>query len=192
MEITDIKENIEVEPDTFIFTGSLNSFQNQNNLNYFIKNIWIPFSAKVPEAKLYITGDKEEILLYKLNMTKELLSKYNIVNLGFVDDIKQTISSKQFVVSPTLYGSGIRLKVLEALSLKKVTFVSDIDYQMASCFKDMENIVHYSNFEDFYNKYLKLKEENSLLNQIENSGYNLVSEFFNWEKYAKDVEKELK
>lgn len=191
MEINDIQDNIEVEENSFIFTGSLNSFQNQNNLNYFIKNIWIPFSRRVPEAKLYITGNKEETLLAKLDMSKEMLAKYNIVNLGFVDDIKKTILSKQFVISPTLYGSGIRLKVLEALSLKKVVFVSDIDYEMASCFKDMENIVHYSNFEDFYSKYQRLKNDKSLCDKIEQNAYNLVSEFFNWNRYVEKVVKEI-
>ena len=184
MELANIKETFEIEHNSFIFTGSLKSFQNQNNLNYFIKNIWIPFSIKVPEAKLYVTGNKEDFLLSKLNMSKEILTEHNIINLGFVDDIKQTILSKQFVVSPTLYGSGIRLKVLEALALKKVTFVSDIDYKMASCFKDMENIVHYTNFEDFYCKYLKLKEDNSLCDKIKKNGHKLISEIFSWDKYT--------
>lgn len=191
MEISNIQENFETEPNSFIFTGSLKPFQNQNNLNYFIKNIWIPFVEKVPSAKFYVTGNKEEVLLEKLKMTKQQLDNNNVINLGFVNDIKKTILSKQFVVSPTLYGSGIRLKVLEALSLKKITFVSDIDYEMASCFKDMENIVHYSDFEDFYNKYQELKNDKSLCDKIEQNAYNLVPEFFNWNRYVEKVVKEI-
>ena len=186
MEIPENDENIPVEENSFIFTGSLKSFQNENNLRYFIKNIWIPFSQKAPEAKLYITGNKEELLLSKIKMTKQELEQNNIINLGFVDDIKRTILSKQFVVSPTQYGSGIRLKVLEALSLKKVVFVSDIDYEMAQCFKDMENIVHYTDENDFYQKYKTIYNKD-LYKMIAKNGYGLIYKNFNWDLYTKNV-----
>ena len=184
MEFVDIDENIQVEPNSFIFTASLKSYQNENNLKYFIANIWKPFVKKVPEAKLYLTGNKDEFLLQKLKMTKEELEKLNIINLGFVDDIKKTILSKQYVVSPTLFGSGIRLKVLEGMSLKKLIFVSDIDYDMASCLKDLENVLHYSNADEFYEKYQKTINNPELCKQITENAYKTARENFDWEKYA--------
>ena len=192
MELTNIDENIDVEENSFIFTGSFSSYQNENNLRYFIKNIWQPFVKKVPEAKLYLTGNPDEVLFEKLKISKILLKNNNIINLGFVDDIKKTILSKQFVVSPTLYGSGIRLKVLEALSLKKVVFVSDIDYEMASCFKDMENVVHYSNENDFYKKYKQIIGNTNLYYNISDEGYKLVQKNFSWDKYLCKIEEVLK
>ena len=55
MQLCENNENIEVEKNSFIFTGSFTTFQNENNLKYFIKNIWIPFIQKVPDAKFYLT-----------------------------------------------------------------------------------------------------------------------------------------
>lgn len=191
MEIPEIPNNIIEEQNSFIFTGNLKSFQNENNLKYFIKNIWIPFRQLEPNAKLYLTGNTDDCLISKLKISKKVLSENNIINLGFVEDIKTTILSKQYVVSPTLYGSGIRLKVLEALSLKKVVFVSDIDYNMIKYFRDMLNIVHYSNYEDFYNKYLKLKNDKILFDKIKKNGYNLSLKIFNWDNYIEKVESQL-
>ncbi len=191
MELINIDKNIEVENNSFIFTGSLNSFQNENNLKYFIKNIWIPFVKEIPEAKFYITGNEENFLMSKLEMTKFEFKQYNIINLGFVNNIKNTILSKQFVVSPTLYGSGIRLKVLESLSLKKVVFVTDIDYTMVNCFKDMENIVHYSNANDFLQKYKMIKLNSELYSKISNNGYNLIINHLNWNEYIKRAESQM-
>ena len=191
MDFYEIEEGIEVEEDSFIFTGSFTSFQNENNLKYFIKNIWLPFVQKVPGVKLYLTGNNDNVLISKLNITREDLEKNNIINLGFVDDIKKTILSKQYVISPTLYGSGIRLKVLEALSLRKVVFVSDIDFKMASCFKDMENVVHYSDYDSFYQKYIKIKRENTY-QQIADNGYQLINQYFNWDKYYSKAIKIIK
>lgn len=191
MDLFEIDENISIEEDSFIFTGSLASYQNENNLKYFIKNIWIPFNKKVPKTILYLTGNNDDFLLSKLKMTKQQLTDNNIINLGFVNDIKRTILSKQFVVSPTLYGSGIRLKVLEALSLKKVIFVSDIDFEMACCFKDMGNIVHYTNCDSFFEKYTKVKIER-LYNQISENGYALIDKYFSWDKYIEKAILEMK
>lgn len=184
MEFINIDESIKSEPNSFIFTASLKSYQNENNLRCFIYNIWKPFSKKVPEVKLYLTGNKDDFLLQKLRMTKQELDDNNVINLGFVDDIKKTILSKMYVVSPTLFGSGIRLKVLEGMSLKKLVFVSDIDYDMASCLKDMENVLHYSNAYDFYEKYQKTVNNPELCKQITENAYKTAKENFDWEKYA--------
>ena len=192
MELTKIDENIEVEENSFIFTGSLKSFQNECNLKNFIKNIWVPFYKQIPEAKLYLTGNQDDFLFSKLKMTKQEFEQNNIINLGFVDDIKRTILTKQFVVSPTLFGSGIRLKVLEALSLKKVVFVSDIDYEMAKCFNDMENIVHYANAKDFIEKYKTINSNSNLYFEISEKGFSLVKENFSWYNYINKVESQIK
>lgn len=187
MELQSIDSTIEVEENSFIFTGNIKSFQNKCNLKYFIDNIWIPFIKKVPNAKLYITGNNEEFLLHNLKISKNQLDCYNIINLGFVEDIKKVILSKQFVVSPTLYGSGIRLKVLEALSLKKIVFVSLIDYRMVKLFKDLENVVLYTNEHDFYEKYIKLLSNSELRASIINNGYCLIEEKLNWKMLQKNV-----
>lgn len=176
--------NEQVEEHSFIFTGSLTSFQNQKNLKYFIENIWKNFYNKNKKVKLYLTGNDNKKLETKLGYSIEYLNSLNIINLGFVDDIQKTIASKKYVISPTLYGSGIRLKVLEALRLKKIVFVSDIDYAMCRKFKDMENIIHYSNLNDFIEKYIMIENESNLYEKISNNCYNLAKELFSWDKYV--------
>lgn len=188
---TNCSDNIETEDNSFIFTGSLNSFQNKKNLKFFIEHIWCEFNKCEPNAKLYITGNTEETLRSKLSLSNDYLKNHNIINLGYVDDIQKTIMSMKYVISPTLCGSGIRLKVLEGLSLKKIVFVSDIDYNMAKCFKDMNNIVHYNDFESFYDKYKKIQTNNELYNAISLNGFNLKEKYFNWDNYAEKVYKEM-
>ena len=75
---------------------------------------------------------------------------------------------------------------MEALSLKKVVFVSDIDYEMAQCFKDMENIVHYTDENDFYQKYKTIYNKD-LYKMIAKNGYGLIYKNFNWDLYTKNV-----
>ena len=111
------------------------------------------------------------------------MEKYNIINLGFVNNIKKTILSKQYVISPTLYGSGIRLKVLEALSLGKMVFVTDIDYTMSHLFEDKVNIIHYKDANDFYNKYIQINNDIDLQEKIMCNAKQLIREYFSWNRY---------
>lgn len=176
--------NEQVEEHSFIFTGSLTSFQNQENLKYFIENIWKNFHDNNKEAKLYLTGNDNKKLEDKLGYSIEYLNSLNIINLGFVEDIQKTIASKKYVISPTLYGSGIRLKVLEACALNKIVFVSRIDYDMCKYFKDMDNIVLFENEQDFINKYEKLINDKNLQLKIQQNVGEIAKQVFSWESYV--------
>lgn len=179
---------INPEENSFLFSGNLKTFQNKQNLTYFIDKIWKYFIKKVPDAKLYITGNTTEYLLSKLNLTENDLNCLNIVNLGFVDNIYEIIKSKKYFISPTLYGSGFRIKVLEGMALGKIVFVTDIDYSMSNLFKDMINIVHFSNFDDFYKKYTELTNNNNLQNSIMINASKLIKENFTWDKYVESAD----
>lgn len=115
-------KNIPIEDNSFIFSGSLNLFQNTNNLKIFIKEIWKPFVKQHKECKLYLTGNDNQKLEHRLGCSIKELNSFNIFNLGFVDNVQETILSKKYVVSPTLYGSGLRTKVIEAMGLGKPVF----------------------------------------------------------------------
>lgn len=185
-EIT--KEKTEpIEENSFIFCGSLKSYQNCGNLRYFIKNIWLPFIKKVPDAKLYITGNSEEYLAKRLKKSVKELQSINIINLGFVEDLQKVILSKKYFISPTIFGSGIRIKVLEALSLKRVIFLTDIDYKMADCFKDMENVVLYKDSDDFYKKYTELEKNRDLYELIGTRGKDTFNSYFSESKFYERV-----
>ncbi len=185
MEINYDNATDKVEENSFIFTASLGTFQNRVNLKYFIEKIWVPFVKKYPECKLYLTGNSDEKVQRVLNMTAEKLEQLNIINLGFVDNIQKTISQKQYVVSPTIAGSGIRLKVLESCALGKTTFVSKIDYQMCKHFKDMDNIVLFENKNDFTKKYEQLSLDLELQKHIQSNAKNIAKQVFSWGNYTK-------
>ncbi len=175
------------EPYSFIFTGNIESYQNFYNLNHFLKNIWIPLIEKDSKWKLYITGNNNEVIQRKLTID---CHKYNIVNLGFVDDIDKVINSKKYFVSPTYIGSGIRIKVLNAMSCGAVCFLTPLDAEMLNFFKDLENIVKFYNFKDFMDKLSRLESNKLIYNYI--SLHSLqVREMFNWKEYAVKVYNEI-
>ncbi len=184
------KNNIlkrEYENDSFIFTGSIKTIQNKINLSNFINNIWIQFLSKIPKSKLYITGNTDETLVNNLGKSMEELNKLNIYNLGFIDNIDYVILSKQFFISPTIIGSGIRIKVLHAMSLGIPVIASRIDCSMVRYFKDMENIICYENKEDFIEKINLLQKNLPLYESIGRKAHLLIKNKLNWSNYINNL-----
>ncbi|MEJ7682673.1 MAG: glycosyltransferase [Segetibacter sp.] len=101
----------------------------------FIKQIWEPLIIADSRWKLYVTGNTDEVMKKKI---KTDFSANNIVNLGFVDDIEQTINSKKYFISPTYIGSGLRIKVLNAMAGGAVCFLTPLDANMLSYFKEFQ------------------------------------------------------
>lgn len=191
--VDDINSSIkrEYEEGSFIFAGSLKSIQNKINFKSFIDNIWIQHIKKYTSNKIYITGNDVSVLENVFGLTMEELNKLHIFNLGFVNDIDNVIRSKQFFISPTIIGSGIRIKVLHAMSLGISVIVSTIDYEMVEYFIDMNNIIKYDSSEEFDNKISNLIKDSDLSERIGNNGYQLILDKLSWYKYLQKIEENI-
>lgn len=170
----------EKEPCSFIFTGNIDTFQNSYNLQTFVKEIWEPLIKADPRWKLYVTGNKDEIIKKKI---KADLAANNITNLGFVDDIDQVINSKKYFISPTYIGSGIRIKVLNAMASGAVCFLTPLDANMLSFFSDFHNIIEFNNFAEFYTKLKRLESRESMYKSISLQALKVGTDF-TWKDYA--------
>ena len=122
------KEKDAPEPENALFyIGAMNWMPNIEGLRWFLKNVWPALSLKFPKLKFYIAGREMPSWLLKLK------SK-NIVVLGEVEDAEQFVRSKKIAVVPILSGSGIRVKIIESMSLGKAvvstsTGAEGIDYE---------------------------------------------------------------
>lgn len=110
----DIPEEKEAqEPENALFyIGAMNWMPNIEGLRWFLKNVWPALSIKFPKLKFYIAGREMPAWLLRLK-TK------NIIVLGEVEDAEQFVRSKKIAVVPILSGSGIRVKIIESMSLGK-------------------------------------------------------------------------
>ncbi len=175
------------EPYSFIFTGNVDTFQNSYNLNKFITEIWEPLTKADSRWKLYVTGNKDEVIQKKI---KADFAANNIINLGFVDDIGQTIDSKKYFVSPTYIGSGLRIKVVNAMAGGAVCFLTPLDAGMLSSFRDFDNIIKFNNFSVFYRNLIRLENDESLYNSISLQALK-TGTGFTWKDYALKVYNEI-
>ncbi len=100
---------------TLLFLGSFGYGPNVLAASELIEQIWPDVLAKVPDAKLFITGDHPD------NIPAYKSSPPNVVFTGFVPDIDELYRGIRCVVCPIRSGGGTRLKVIEgALKAKAI------------------------------------------------------------------------
>lgn len=96
-----------------LFSGSLNFYPNYHGMKYFLKNIYFEFSNIHPNIKLKITGSIDE------KIKEEFLKYKNVEFTGFLSDeeMKNMLKNCLCMIIPIIKGSGIKIKLLEALSM---------------------------------------------------------------------------
>ena len=97
------------------FIGNFDWFPNVDAMHKFIGEIWPLISAKHPSVQLEIAGRGSEIFNHPTHRIK---------GLGFVDSLENYYQRQQVMVSPLAYGTGLNMKVFEALSYGKVIVTS--------------------------------------------------------------------
>lgn len=88
-----------------IFAFSPNIFNTQGIL-HFVDILLPDILKKVPNFKLYITGD----------VPAELRQRPELICLGFVTDIREAYQRASYAIIPVFDGTGQQLKVVEAMS----------------------------------------------------------------------------
>ena len=96
----------------FVFLGALSVPHNQFSIIYFIETQMDNIIDKIPGVRLRVIGRGESRELLRL------AQKYKgIVSIeGFLDDLDTVFSESCAMIIPLLYGSGVKIKTLEALA----------------------------------------------------------------------------
>lgn len=93
------------------FVGPEYHTPNKLGMEWFLKNVWVNLKKNSPEYKLNIIGV----------WTKQTIARWtsefpDVCFLGFVEDLAEVLSNSVMIV-PIFVGSGIRMKILEAMSI---------------------------------------------------------------------------
>jgi glycosyltransferase involved in cell wall biosynthesis len=99
--------------------GSMNWIPNEEGISWFLENVWPIVTTQHPDLKLYLAGRCMPAWLSNLQLK-------NVVILGEVDDAQKFMRSKAISVVPLLSGSGIRIKIIEAMALGRAVISTSL------------------------------------------------------------------
>jgi glycosyltransferase involved in cell wall biosynthesis len=108
------KVEIKQKENTIGFLGSLDWMPNQEGVKWFLENVWFFIRQKAPQIHLNIAGKNAPDWLLALNNTDE-----QVHIIGLVDSAEEFLKEQEVIIVPLLSGSGMRIKIIEAMAAKK-------------------------------------------------------------------------
>lgn len=171
----------EPEPYSIVFTGAMKYVPNYDGMIYFLDEIFPLIQKQQPEAKVYIVGSKPPPVL------QERRSRSVIVT-GFVEDVRPYIDRASVFVVPLNMGSGTRLKVVEALSMKKPVVSTSIGCEGIEV-DDREHLLIRDKPEAFAEAVLQLFKDETLRRKLISNGYDLVQSTYDWHVIGESIDR---
>lgn len=93
-----------------LFVANLSWLPNYEGLLWFLDNCWTKIYTKLPGVTLTIIGSSKIL-------SNELIEKYEGISyLGYVEDLTEQYSKHDVFIVPLFKGSGIRVKIIEAIN----------------------------------------------------------------------------
>lgn len=94
-----------------VFVGKMDIPHNSSAVVYFCERVWPKIKRQAPEATFYIVGKNPTAEVLRLQETYS-----GVVVTGEVDDVKRIVSDSALMTAPLLFGTGIKTKIVEAMS----------------------------------------------------------------------------
>jgi polysaccharide biosynthesis protein PslH len=95
---------------SILYVGTLSWEANINGLIWFFTHTWQDISKKDPELKFYIVGKNPDARLLEFAQKDP-----RIIFTGFIADLEPFFRRSRVFVSPLLFGSGIKVKVISSM-----------------------------------------------------------------------------
>lgn len=103
-------DDVQLQPNQLFHIGSMEWMANVQGVEWFLQKVWPLVKSELPEMEFHLAGKG-------LNPNDPRIFQSGVYNHGEVDDAKQFMLNHGICVVPVVAGSGIRMKLIEAMSL---------------------------------------------------------------------------
>lgn len=156
-----------------VFLGNSNHYPNEDGLKWFLLNIWPSLRKQNSFFEFHLIG-KWQALLSSLNISTD-----NIFVHGYVKDLS-TILPNTIMVVPIRIGSGIRVKIFDAINYKIPFITTSIGVEGLN-FKSGQDCFIADNTIDFINCIMKVSSSNILAESLTNKAIITLDKLYSEE-----------
>jgi glycosyltransferase involved in cell wall biosynthesis len=144
---------------------------NVEGINWFLSKVWDPIFKNSGEIELTIAGK---------DMPKSFfdLQEKNLIVKGWINDAKTFISSKNVMIVPLKSGSGLRVKILEAMAYGKCVITTSIGAEGIN-YQDQVNLIIANSVLEFESKINQLIDNPEKIKEIGKNARKLIEEQYN-------------
>ena len=159
---------VTVEPASLFHIGAMDWMPNRESIEWLLDEVWPVVHREVPQAHLYLAGRKMPERW--MHATIEGVSV-----VGEVPDAGYFIAGKQINVVPLRSGSGIRVKIIEAMAAGKAVVTTSVGAQGIE-YTDGENLLIADTPEQFARQIKRLVEDQDYCAKVGEAAARLVAE----------------
>lgn len=162
-----------------IFVGSLQWLPNKDAVDYFIEDILDHILPEVPSVVLTVVGQ---------NNGYQVPEKYRpaVSMAGFVDDLNAEMASAAVYVVPIRFGSGTRLKILEAMAYGVPLVTTSIGCEGIDL-KHNESALIADTPEEFARAVIRLLNNAELATSLALNATRLAAEKYDWDSIGEQL-----
>jgi len=173
-------------PDSahLVFTGSMDWRPNQDAATYFVHEMLPLLRRRVPDAKVTFVGRNPP------EHIRALGNRPGVRITGTVDDVRPYIDSATVYVVPLRIGGGSRLKILEAMAMKRAVVSTTVGAEGLNV-ADGTNILLADTPTTFIDAVCGVLADRERANRLGCAGRELVEACYGWDPLAQKLEQFL-
>lgn len=158
--------------------GSMDWKPNIEGINWFLKKVWTNNLKKNKSLKFYLAGKNMPVFLKNKN-------NENLIIEGVVKNAESYMKQKSVMIVPLFSGSGIRIKILEGMSMG-IPIISTSKGAQGIEYVNKKNILICDNEFDFIKSIKKIQKDKNLFDKISKEGEKLIKTHFSSEIVIKN------
>lgn len=161
-----IQSDVAAEQNSLFHLGALNWYPNIEAVKWLLGDIYQQLILKRSDFKLYIAGKHTPESYFQYNNS-------NIVVVGEVENASDFMNSKSIMIVPLKSGSGMRLKIIEGMSVGKAIISTSIGAEGLN-YTHKENIIIADTTEEFVEAIEFLLDNPSTVKSIGDAARGLI------------------
>jgi glycosyltransferase involved in cell wall biosynthesis len=165
---------VERNHEELIIATSYRWRHNVNAVKWLIENVLPIIKKEVPNIKFTILGTN----------APEFFNNYNELGVdvkGFVEKVQPYLNKASIYVAPLFVGAGIRIKILEAMSMELPVIATSISAEGINAIPK-DGLLVADNTEDYANLILKLIRNPKLAREYGKSARKFIENNYTWKK----------
>jgi len=166
-----------IHPQEILFVGTMDWLPNEDAVLWFATKVFPLIQKVIKEVKFVIVGNKPTLKV------QSLTSNENIIVNGRVKDLNKYYQKTSVIIVPLRFGSGIKIKIIEAL-LMKAPIVSTTIGMEGMELKNEKHILIADGEIEFSEAVIKLLNYPKYISEIVDNGYKIARRDYDPQKIA--------
>lgn len=177
LNLENYENDYKLSPNKSIgYIGSMDWRPNIEGLEWFLEQIWPNILQLGSGITFHLAGKN-------IPESYVALADEHFIIEGKVENAKEFIARQHVMIVPLLSGSGMRVKIIEAMALGKCIIATSIAAEGISYHHD-RNILIADSSDHFYKQILRCFTDKSLIKRIGHDARKLVEKNHNQKKYG--------